>query len=165
MSALEVSLVPTEYIDLFWSQVEPLLAAAADTSDGRYQIEDVYDSITQYDHLCWVVHIDGRVIATAVTARVFYPRKTALAITYWAGVREESMEEWGRPLLKLLQRYAKELGCDCLEAHARLGWARRLKEYGYKKIFEAFELPVDFIGPKEYKQNNQPPTEQIENPL
>lgn len=142
---IEVSIVPTEHIDTFWRQIEPLLKPAADRSHGRYLVEDIYDSIIQYDSQCWVAHHSGIIVGAAVSHQVFYPRKTVLVVAFWGGA--EPLEDWGEALLNIIQRYAKEIGCDAVEAQARMGWSKRIKDYGYKKAFDVFELPIDPISP------------------
>jgi hypothetical protein len=42
----------------------------------------------------------------------------------------------------MLKRFAKDMGCDSIEAYGRPGWSRILKEEGYQSKFVAFELPI-----------------------
>lgn len=136
----ECSIVPLEYIDRFWPQAAPLLIPATEHSHGRYVIEDVYDYVSKGSMTLWVAHIDGKIIGAATTHKVDYPQKSVLNIGFWGG--ETPVEAWGVDLLRMLQRYAKEIDCECLEAHGRLGWFKKLNPYGYEKVFECFELPV-----------------------
>ena len=137
---IEVSIVPKEHIDTFWEQVAPLLEPAAEQSHGRYLIGDVYTYITDYDDVLWVAHDNGRIVGAAVTRQVIYPQKTMLNICFWGG--EFPIESWGPHLLELIQRYAKELKFDGIEAYGRFGWVKKLEPYGYRKCFEVFELPI-----------------------
>ena len=89
----------------------------------------------------WVAHIDGKIIGAATTHKVDYPQKSVLNIGFLGG--ETPVEDWGVELLHLLQRYAREIGCECLEAHGRLGWFKKLKPYGYSRVFECFELSIE----------------------
>ena len=137
---IEVSIVPVKHLDIFWQQVEPILKPAAEESNGRYLIEDVYNYILNGSMILWVAHDEGRIIASATTHKVDYPQKSVLAIGFWGGI--EPLEVYGPPLLELLQKYARETGCVNIEGYGRGGWARRLKDYGYVKSHEVFELPL-----------------------
>jgi uncharacterized protein YozE (UPF0346 family) len=47
---IEVSMVPTQYVDTCWAKIAPFLEKAADYTYGRYTVDDIYDSITDYDY-------------------------------------------------------------------------------------------------------------------
>ena len=91
---IEVSIVPTEHIDTFWRQIEPLLKPAADRSHGRYLVEDIYDSIIQYDSQCWVAHHSGIIVGAAVSHQVFYPRKTVLVVAFCKIAQTHFYHSW-----------------------------------------------------------------------
>jgi hypothetical protein len=137
---VDVSIVPAEHIDVFWEQVRPLLEPAVEYSMGRYTIEDVYKAVSSGTDILWVAHIDNRIVGAATTRPMGYPQKTMLGIGMWGG--EEPLEDWGGELLELIQRYARETGYAGIEGYGRAGWARRLKNHGYKKVYEIFEIPV-----------------------
>ena len=137
---IEVSIVPKEHVDLFWGQVEVLLKPAVNYSHGRYLIEDVYNAIVEGTYILWVAYDDGRIIGSAITQIIAYPQKKMLGVAFWGS--NEPIESYGPQLLNLLQQYAREAGCMGIEGYGRFGWSRMLKDYGYKKIHEVFELPV-----------------------
>jgi hypothetical protein len=137
---VEVSIVPIDYVDHFWPQVEPLLKPAVDHSHGYYLVEDVYNYVINGYEILWVAHIAGTVIGMATTHELDYPQKTVLCISFWGG--QEPLEDWGLALLQLIQRYARETGYKGIEAYGRSGWSKRLKNYGYEKIADMFEIPL-----------------------
>lgn len=137
---IEVSIVPVKHLDIFWQQVEPILKPAADYSNGRYLIEDVYKYIIDESMALWVAHDEGKIVAAATTHKIDYPQKTVLGIGFWGGLIP--LEDFGPQLLEILRQYARETGCVCIEGYGRNGWSRRLKDFGYKKTHEVFELPL-----------------------
>ena len=138
----EASLVPLAMLPLFWEQVEPLLAKAADKSLGRYAVEDIHDLLTQYEYHLFVVYEEGAILGAAVVNPVIYPRKILLNVAFVGGV--EPMEPWGVPLLNLLRFYAKGMQYDGIEAQARFGWSKKLltNDFGYKKVADVFEIEI-----------------------
>jgi hypothetical protein len=137
---IEASIVPVEHLDIFWRWVEPILKPAAEESRGRYLVGDVYNYILDGSMVLWVAHDESRIIGAAVTNKVDYPQKSVLSVGFWGGI--EPLESYGPPLLELLQKYARETGCVNIEGYGRTGWSRRLKDYGYIKSHEVFELPI-----------------------
>ena len=47
-------MVPSQYVDTCWEKIAPFLEKAADYTYGRYTVDDIYDSITDYDYQLWV---------------------------------------------------------------------------------------------------------------
>ena len=138
---VEASIVPIEYVDYFWPQVEPLLRPAAEHSHGYYLVEDIYNSIIKNNDSLWVAHNEGIVMGAAITHRIEYPQKSVLCISFWGG--QEPLEGWGLELLQLIKRYARETGYGGIEACGRLGWSKRLKDYGFSKIADMFEIALN----------------------
>ena len=138
----DASMVPSGALMLFWPQVEPLLAKAADKSLGRYTVDDIHDCLTQYDYHLFVAYEQELILGAAVVTPVIYPRKIMLNVAFVGGV--EPMEPWGPPLLNLLRVYARGMDYDGIETQARFGWKKKLQAngYGYTRVAEVFEIAV-----------------------
>lgn len=136
---IEVSLIPREYVDNCWDKIEPFMEKAAEYTFGRYESNDIYAAVTDYDHQLWAA-FDGQVFkGVVVTSVAVYPRKKMLVMQFCGG---EDLHEWKNPMLKLLQRFARDLHCDGIEAIARPGWAKVFKNDGYQQRWVTFELPI-----------------------
>lgn len=136
---MEVSMVPPQLINTCWKQIEPFMEGAAKYTYGRFTSDDIYDSVTEHDYQLWVA-FDGQVMKGAVVTNVMvYPKRKLLCMSFCGG---NDLKEWKEPMLSLLQRYAKDMGCDGLEATARAGWAKILLNDGYKQHWVTFELPL-----------------------
>ena len=46
-------------------------------------------------------------------------------------------------MLLLLRRYARDMGCDGIEATARRGWAKVFQNDGFNSNWVTFELPLE----------------------
>jgi hypothetical protein len=140
---IQVSLVPPALVNQIWPQVEEYLKGAADYTHGRYEVEDIRTTITDRDHHLWIAFDGAKIKGAVVTSYIKYPRKKALCMTFCGGV---DLDEWKSPMLKLLQAWAFDGKCDCIESTARFGWAKVFNTDGYKPLWQAFELPAGMAG-------------------
>jgi hypothetical protein len=136
---VEVSLVPKEFVEGCWSQVEGYLEGAAKYTYGRYNVQDIKDCITDYDHQLWIAFENDKIYGAVVTEIANYPRCRILAMQFTGGVE---LKKWKKPMLEILQRWAKDNGCEKIESPGRPGWARVFRDDGYEAKFITYELPV-----------------------
>jgi hypothetical protein len=139
---IQVSMVPKQYVDACWPKIESFLEKAADYTYGRYTVDDIHDSIVEYDHELWVAFEDDKIKGAVVTNFVTYPKRKMLCMSFCGGV---DLKDWKDPMLALLQRYARDTGCDGIEATARRGWAKVFQLDGYESNWVTFELPVEGV--------------------
>ena len=136
---IEVSMVPAEYVDTCWSKIEPFVQDAAEATEGRYTVNNLYEMAKEDGHHLWVAYdvpdFKGFVITTVNT----YPQRKILSMSFCGG---QEFASWKTPIIRTLQRFAKDVGCDSIEAYGRPGWSKILKDEGYKSKFVAFELPI-----------------------
>jgi hypothetical protein len=136
---IEVSLVPTQFIDTCWAKIEPFMERAAKYTYGRYTSDDIYDSVVEHDYQLWVAFDATGIKGAVVTNIVSYPKRKVLCMAFCGG---HDLKKWKTPMLSLLQKFAKDMGCDGIEATARAGWAKIFSTDGYKQHWVTFELPV-----------------------
>lgn len=140
---IEVSAVPTEYIDTCWPQVESFLEGAAEYTHGRFRVGNIYDRIVEDGYQLWVAIEDDEIIGAVVTNVTDYPHKKVLSMPYCGGV---DLHKWKDPMLAILRRFAAQVGCEAIEATARKGWAKIFKDDGYQERWVTFELPLQGAG-------------------
>jgi len=140
---IEVSAVPTEYINVCWPQVEEYLEGAAQYTHGRFTASNIYDRIVEDGYILWVAFEDDVILGAVVTNVLDYPQKKVLAMPYCGGVE---LHRWKDPMLALLRKFAAQVGCQAIEATARKGWAKVFKDDGYKEQWVTFELPLQGAG-------------------
>lgn len=140
---MKCSMVPADMIDTCWAQVEPLLAKACKFTYGRYATQDIYEMVDEGLMQLWVAFEageEGTIIKGAVVTQLMtYPRSKFLSLVLCGG---EGFREWRTPIMELFRNFARDMACDGIEATARRGWAKLLKDEGYKARWVAFELPI-----------------------
>jgi len=142
---IQVSLVPREHVNRCWDDVKDFLAKAADYTHGRYEVDDIYDAIIDYDHTLWIAFDDMGFKGAVVTNFVHYPKKKYLCMVFCGG---EDLKDWKDPMLKLLQCWAHDNYCDGIEATARMGWTKIFKDDGHVPLWQTFQLPSGGQGVK-----------------
>ena len=140
---MEVSAVPAEYVKQVWPDIKDYMQGAADYTYGRYDVDDILESITDYDHVLWIAFTEEGIKGAVVTNFSDYPRKRMLCMQFCGGVE---VNTWQGPMLELLQRWSKDNDCDGIESTGRVGWSKVFKSDGYKPLWETYELPVDVQG-------------------
>lgn len=140
---IKVSMVPPEHVMECWEHVKEHLAGAIQYTYGRFELDDILTSITDYDHQLWVAFDDERDYGAVVTNFVVYPRKKYVNLAFVGGVEGH---RWKGPMLELLQHWAYDNDCDGIESIGRPGWAKIFKNDGYKQIGCVYEIPAAKTG-------------------
>lgn len=138
--SIVVSMVPPDHVATCWPQIASFMDKAAEYTFGRYTSDDIRNCLTDYDYQLWVAFNDNGIKGAVVTNFMTYPRIKVLSMTFCGGVE---LAEWKSPMLSLLRRFAKDTGCDRIEAVARKGWAKAFEKDGYKANWVTFELPLE----------------------
>lgn len=136
---IEVSMVPTEYVDTCWGKIESFVKEAAEATEGRYSFDELYEMAKDSRNNLWIAYDEDDVKGFVLTSINTYPQRKILSMNFCGGIEFKS---WKTPIIDTLKQYAKEYGCDSLEAYGRKGWAKMLKDEGYKSKFVTFELPI-----------------------
>ena len=140
---LQVTAVPPEHVLEGWDYVKGHMEKAAEYTYGRYTVDDILVAITDYDHTLWIAFEGDIIYGAVVTAIKPYPRSRYLDLVFVGGVEGHA---WKEPMLKTLQHWAFDCGCDGIESSGRLGWSRIFKDYGYKPLWQMYELPAASSG-------------------
>ena len=136
---IEVSLVPPQYIDTCWGKIEEFIGKAAKYTYGRYTVSNIYDMVKEGDYQLWVA-LDGADFKGAVVTNIItYPQRKLLGMQFCGG---DELKLWKEPMLALLKRFAKGVGCEGIESTGRPGWAKIFQNDGYKAHWVTFELPL-----------------------
>jgi hypothetical protein len=136
---IQVSMVPKELVDSCWEQVEPYMEKASKYTYGRYTCDDIYDSVKEHDYQLWIAFEEGKIKGAVVTNAIVYPKRKLLAMQFCGGIE---LKEWKAPMLALLQRFARDIGCDGIESTGRPGWSKVFKNDGFKEVWMSYELPI-----------------------
>lgn len=140
---IQVTLIPREHVSEVWPLVKDYLAEAAKYTHGRYEVDDIYDAIMDYDHMLWIAFDEEKIKGAVVTNFANYPKKKYLVMSFCGGVE---LDQWKDSMLKLLQHWAFDNHCDGIEATARIGWTKIFKDDGHVPLWQTFQLPAANAG-------------------
>lgn len=134
-----IALVPPGHIHEAWPSVAGYVQNALEYTDGRYELEDVFEMIESGGFLLWIAFDKEHIKGCVITQMMQYPRKRFLGCPFVTG---DEFSSWKQPMFETLQRFARDNDCVGLEATARLGWARVFKDDGYEAMWQTFQLPA-----------------------
>ena len=137
---IQISHVPTEYINTCWKEIKGYLQNALEYTNGRYEIEDLYLALHKYDHHLWVAFDNKEIKGAVVTHILVYPKKKFLCMAFCGG---KELDTWKDEMIVMLKNFAIDMKCDGLEATGRRGWAKALKGPGHEFLWDTFQLPLE----------------------
>jgi|TARA_R110000787_G_scaffold2286_3_gene9108 hypothetical protein len=135
-----IALVPCNYVGTLWDNVKNYLGPAVARSRGRWSIELLHEALLNERQNLWVAFdkeksIDG----VATTEFLIYPCKKMLSIEYLGG---KNMTNWGWDMLDRLDSWGRDNKCDGIEAVARQGFWRWLKQDGFDRSYTVYEREI-----------------------
>lgn len=131
--------VLSTHIDSIWPDVASLLERAIIYSDGKYQIDDVYQFLKDRAMQLWVAfNNEGLLKACCISQIVSYPRKKVLILIFVAGI---DSTEWIH-FADVLKEFAMDKQCQSIEFYGRPGWEKLTKQLGFKKIHTVFKFDL-----------------------
>jgi hypothetical protein len=137
---MQVSVVLPEYIELVWPKIETYIKGAADYTYNRFTADDIKKGLINRPQQLWIAYDEGEIYGAVVTEVFSYPLMKALIMHFTGG---KKLMRWKKPMLELLQRFARDQGCSIIESYGRPGWEKVFKNDGYKEVFKFYELPVE----------------------
>jgi len=140
---MQVTWVPTEHIEMVWPSIKEYMKGAADFTYGRFTEEDIKQELIKKQHLqqLWVAFEDFENVYGAVVTEISqYPQIKALIMHFTGG---KQLPKWKKPMLEVLQQFARDNECNIIESYGRPGWEKVFKKDGYEQKFIFYELPVE----------------------
>jgi hypothetical protein len=125
-------------IGLVWPYVSVFLEKALRYSDGKYNLDDIYNALCLRDMQLWLGFDDGKLVAVCVTQIVTFPRKKILFLLLASGI---NFKKW-QHLTHDMVAFAKENNCDAVELYGRPGWEKMGKDVGFKKISTIYKVDM-----------------------
>lgn len=124
-----------------WHIVAPLLAPAVALTEGRYDMQAVFNQVREQRSLLWVVYDDDLVIKAAfIAAKRRYPCADWLAVEFMGG---DGMNDWIETVVETLASFARESDLVGLEMAGRKGWTRVLAASGWRENAVLLIKPLD----------------------
>lgn len=132
--------IPSNMIDRFWPLAEPYIKRALDHANGEFKPADLKHFCKDRTVQLWLVSEGERIVAAATTELINYPQRRHCRVITLAGSKAP---EWTGLLDETLLAWAKQQGCDSIEAYVRKGYVKVLAEHGYNHKYCAVvkEIP------------------------
>ena len=115
----------------------PLVMAAAEESEGEWDVGDIDIHILRGTLLAWLVVQEGRPVAFIAGQFIYYPRYTVFNVTFAAGNLHASVKE-----IDQLCELVKLGGAKYVEAHCDDRRARLFQRYGFRTIRNVVRRPL-----------------------
>lgn len=139
MNKFNIRGIPADAIERFWSFAEPYIKRAIDHTNGEYKPADLKmfckDRVVQL----WLISENERVVGAATTEIINYPQRKHCRVVTLGGSKAV---EWMGLLDAVLTDWAKEQGCEAMEAFVRKGFVPVLVKYGFKHQYSAVFKPI-----------------------
>jgi hypothetical protein len=136
---LQVSLIPTDKVDLAW----PLIHARLDQiPDMPTQHAHLLNSLKKGTRRAIIVWTESSVDAVAIIQVAQRPVRQLLV---WA-MAGDGLVDWRVPLQATLVDIAKELKLPRIRGYGRRGWTRALKDLGWEEVSTVCEYKVELDG-------------------
>lgn len=132
--------VPYELIGQFWKFAEPFVKRALDHTHGEMTHLDLAQMCLKRDAQLWLIYHNGRVVGAGTTEIVLYPQKKVCRIITLAGTE---FDEWMGMAHDVVSLWAKEQGCQAMQALTRTGFVPKLKSIGYKNRYCICDKPLE----------------------
>lgn len=123
-SAAELICVDPSRVHELWPHVAPLLRRAT-ARTGLSAFSEIERTILTGDALLWIAWDGSAIEAAASTSLQQTDAGKVCVITTCAGA---NMARW-LPLIRRIEAYARDEGCECVRIFGRKGWARVLEGY------------------------------------
>ena len=135
----QITPVPLHAVDAVWPKVVGYMENAAAITDGKYTARDIYDDIQRGVYVLWIIVENDDIIGALTTRIVAYPNRRSMSIDWLGGTRLEELLPLFHPVMA---QYAKDNKCTHLEGHGRGGWARKLRDYGWKSDYMIYKMEL-----------------------
>lgn len=126
--------IPANLVEHFWKVAEPYIKRALEHASGEFLPSDLKTFCKDRTIQLWLVNEGDKVIGAVTTEIVNYPRRRHCRVITLAG---SNAKEWMSELDIILCAWAKQQGCDAIEAYVRKGFVPLLANYGMKHKYSA----------------------------
>lgn len=137
--SVQVIEAPVSALDDLWPSILPMVRAALDHSGGERDANDIRQMIAEGQGTLWLVVARNKLIGCCVGNIVEWPRKRIATAIIVAG---EGFDEWGGELARTLIEWARASGCDALDGWGRDGWPKKLKPFGFQRLYQVVRLEL-----------------------
>lgn len=121
--------IPAPLVGTMWHYAEPYVKRALDHTSGELSAADFRRLAEQRDVQLWLISCGERVVGAVTTEIISYPHRKHCRVITLAGSR---FSDWINICDNTLSGWAREQGCDALEAYVRKGFVQKLSDLDYR---------------------------------
>ena len=130
---MKVRMLGGEELALRWNLIEPYVGRSLVHGSGDISTYDLFIECLGAISQCWIREDEfGTIHGVAVTRILTHKQYKECVIVC---TTSEGWFDHGPEILELLEDFARGVGCKYTSVYGRRGWARALKDYGYKEPF------------------------------
>lgn len=135
-----VTWVPYGRITGVLPQLLPYLVKSERRTHDRNEVDDIVKNLYSGQDLLWAVYEEEteKVVGFVITEVKQYPQSKMLLWKFTAG--DIGVLPHVEELVhNTIERFAKDIKCDGMEAIGRFGWKHQAKKYGYTPFMVLYE--------------------------
>jgi hypothetical protein len=138
---MKISAILQDDVEQVWSLIHNYMEGAAKYTHGRFTADDIKRCfIKNHNQQLWIAYDDNKIYGAAITEVMQYPQMKVLTMHFTGGVE---FSKWHKEIISIFRSFAKDTGCQTIEAFGRPGWKKIFEKDGFKSNFIFFELPVE----------------------
>lgn len=138
---MKTAIVPPVLVDMFWHGVKHFIVAALEHGNDESTIEGIYSDLIADRCGLFICTESNEYLCAAILRRFDYPNgKIVMCVSQLGGI---GIDEWLNLIYVDLVQVAKSMGATDVYIHGRDGWGKKLKEYGFNKVYTTFAMKVE----------------------
>ena len=126
---IEIVRIPPGLAAPAWRDVAPWLAPAIALAEGRHTLATTLERVQSGKMVGYVALSDAKPIMACIAQVALYPAEKWLQVPFCGG---RDMRFWLEPLVDEIDSLAYNQHCVGVEISGRGGWARVLRQFGYR---------------------------------
>ena len=137
--SVSVVLVSPSNLDDAWKSAARMVRLSQKRIEGYEGMADIYDNLANGSQQLWLVKVEDKLKAAMTTVVEQHPRKRILRVLHIGGF---DMAIWFEDVLKTLKVAANSAGCKAIQGDGRLGWVKKVPQYGFKEVTRSYEMEL-----------------------
>ena len=113
--------VRAEDVRIVWPEIKGYMEKTVKRVEHLYDVEDILGEVEQRRTALLVAEEEGKIYGAATIRITPFPKAKVASVDFVCGTK---MQKWIRKLIKAIDIYAKENGCQYTDAVGREGWIR-----------------------------------------
>jgi len=123
-----------------WKEIKPYIERATAHGIGETSAHDMFVGAMNGTYECWEAFDDNYNTLSFGMARINrFEGHTQLQIVTAAG---DGWDKYGPEALEYAEQYAASIGCKYVTVWGRLGWSKKMKQYGYNHTYSVMTKEI-----------------------